>query len=78
MEYFSCVLWNSSLNHACSFPFFTKYSDASQLLRKCISASNNLAFLKIRQRSMLCACIDESLFRPNIVLLIIPQGLMLS
>ena len=78
LEYFSCVLWNNLLNHACSFSFFflfflTKYSEASQSLRKCLFASNNLAFLKIRKRSMLCTCIDESLFRPNIVFLIIPQ-----
>ena len=53
--------------------FLTKYSEASQSLRKCLFASNNLAFLKIRKRSMLCTCIDESLFRPNIVFLIIPQ-----
>ena len=68
------------------FLFFIRYSDARKLLRKCLFASNNLAFLKIRQRSLLCTCMDESLFRPNIVLLTIPQqqstdnmlGLMLS
>ena len=55
------------------FFFLIRYSEAGQLLRKCLFASNNLAFLKIRKRSMLCARIDESLFRPYIVFLIIPQ-----